>query len=193
MNIQSVVSAQKLMVQSLRKGAEWIAKSHPAVIYALDLSVAEQDLSPINALYSTVKETSPVMLGRFVDYVVASLDGVTRSGDGFTDGGESFQWSECASKATAWNTHKRLAQQPKAAKPVDPRKGITQLANSVARAGLADKYATKAQRAAVAEILARAKADLEAVVAGTYGAPAQHVDPAAGESNVSSIAKRKVA
>lgn len=194
--IKSVSQANAQFRANLKSAAASVDKSHGALVWALLNAIEEQDASQLDAMRAMVVEYWPTLVSRFDDYVMATIDGLKLVGVAYDDGGETFTLSKYASLSTAWNVRKRLAKNPMAGKPVDIREDIARTINKLAKCTRGELPAVEAMTGAtgklIADILAQAKADIEAACAGTYKAaaqPANNTDVA----NVTPIKKTKAA
>ena len=194
--IKSVSQANAQFRANLKSAAASVDKSHSALVWALLNAIEEQDASQLDAMRAMVVEYWPTLVSRFDDYVMATIDGLKLVGVAYDDGGETFTLSKYASLSTAWNVRKRLAKSPMDGKPVDIREDITRTINKLAKCARGELPVVEAMTGAtgklIADILAQAKADIEAACAGTYKAAAQPANNA-DVANVTPIKKTKAA
>lgn len=173
--IKSVDQATTQFKRNLIAGSVAIDKSHVALVWAILNAIEDQDLSALDTMRAMVADVFPVLVSRFDDYVLATLDGVTLVAGAYDDDGDTFELSKCAELRTPWNVKKRLAK-PSASDALDIRADIARAVAKMARAAkgkvaVVDQMkGTNGQH--IADILANAQAAIEAVYAGTYAAPA---------------------
>lgn len=186
MTIKNVAQANTQFAANLKAGRSTIDKSHVALVWGILNAVDTQDLSQLDTMRALVAEEWPALRSRFDAYMLATLDNVTLKAGVFTDDGELFALSDCAVLATSWNTRAKLGSRDiKAPKLLDPRADLTRTINKVNKGGLVEALNTKQQL--VADVLAKAKADIEAIAAGTYAVPAKPVKST--PANVARITK----
>ena len=194
--IKSVSQANTQFRANLKSAAVHVEKSHGPLVWALMNAIETQDLSQLDKMRAMVVVYWPTLVSRFDDYVLATLDNVKLVGVSYDDDGELFKLSKCASLSTAWNVRKRLAKSPMAGKPVDIREDITRTINKLAKCTRGELPVVEAMTGAtgklIADILAQAKADIEAACAGTYKVAAQPANNA-DVANVTPIKKTKAA
>lgn len=179
MTTQNVATTNAQFKRDLKAGRTALDKSHKPVTWAILHAIETQDLSQLDSMRASVAEAWPVLRSRFDDYVLATLDTVTLVNGvyfaGDKDGEVLFALSQCAVLATPWNTRDKLAKGAGDIKPIDPRTDVKRLINKCGKRSLVESLASKKNAQHVADILARAMADIEAVAAGTYKKTAKPV------------------
>tara|TARA_R110002049_G_scaffold239404_1_gene412565 strand:- start:1095 stop:1697 length:603 start_codon:yes stop_codon:yes gene_type:complete len=192
--IKSVAQANKQFESKLKLAAGNVDQSHKALVWALLHAIEEQDVSQLDTMLGVVVEYWPTLVSRFTDYVVATLDGVTFEQGAFNDNGIQFALSQCAVLATPWNTRERLKKDAKPAKAYDVRTDIKRALNKVAKCAANKLHTTSTLKGtsnqAIADILKKAQADIEAVYAGQHVERVNAVDNS-DVANVTAIGGRK--
>ena len=173
MTTKTVANTNSQFARDLKAGRTALDKSHASLSWAILEAISSQDLSQLTTMRGMVAEAWPVLRSRFDDYILATLDNVKIVSGEFDDGGALFALKDSAVLATPWNSKDRLAKDAKPSKAIDPRVDIKRTINKCAKSTLVASLESKAAKQHVADILAKAMADIEAVAAGTYKAKAK--------------------
>lgn len=178
--IKSISQANTQFKRNLVSAASAVEKSHSALVWAMLNAIETQDPSQLDTMHALVSEYWPTLVSRFNDYVLASIDGLEFKSGQYVDGGSVFALSECAVLATPWNTRDRLARDKAPAKAYDVRTDVKRMINKVAKCAAGKLPTTStlkgANNQAVADILKKAQADIEAVYAGEHVAHVERVN-----------------
>ena len=174
MATKTIQSTNAQFKRDLKAGRAALDKSHIQLVWAFDNAIEEQDLTQLDTMYAMVAEAWPALKTRYSDYIVASLDNVKFKSGKFDDDGQLFDKSAQCVLGTAWNTRDRLAKTDNTPKVVDPRAELKRTVNKLAKRGMVAAFDGDASQH-VADVLAKALADMEAIAAGTYGKKAKRV------------------